>query len=114
MTFSRLRTEKTKTGAYLAATLRYRYEESHEAMESHRTWIYENDAILRGPNGEEITSERSDLLRQTPNEIAVEIYFPVNEETLKNLSGWTLVFPRPCGIYEVEAPFELRDIFLGK
>lgn len=114
VTFSRLRTEKTKTGAYLAATLRYRYEESHEAMESHRTWIYENDAALLGPNGEEIASEHSDLLRQTPNEIAVEIYFPVDEETLRNLNGWKLVFPRPCGIYEVEAPFELRGIPLGE
>lgn len=114
VTFSRLRTEKTKTGTYLAATLRYRYEESHEAMESHRTWIYENDAVLRGPSGEEIASERSDLLRQTPNEIAVEIYFPMDEGALKNLSGWKLVFPRPCGIYEVEAPFELRGISLGE
>lgn len=113
VTFSRLRTEKTKTGTYLAATLRYRYEEAHEAMESHRTWIYENDAMLLGPDGAEIVSERSELLRQTPNEIAAEIYFPVNDEILKELSGWKLVFPRPCGIYEVQAPFELKGIPLG-
>jgi len=113
VTFSRLRTEKAEKNTYLAATFRYRYEKAHEAMESHRTWIYENDAVLRAPNGMEITSERSEMLRQTPNEIAVEIYFPVSEETLKDLNVWQIVFPRPCGIYEVEVPFELKEISLG-
>ncbi len=100
------------TVSYLVATLRYRYEESHEAMESHRTWIYENDAELVLPNGERIASERSEMLRQTPNEIATDIYFPISEALRKNLSGCKLVFPRPCGIYEVEMPFELREILL--
>ncbi len=102
--------DSEETVSYFVATLRYRYEESHEAMESHRTWIYENDAELVFPNGERIASERSEMLRQTPNEIATDIYFPVSAELLKDLSGCKLVFPRPCGIYEVEMPFELQEI----
>ncbi|MDO4627781.1 MAG: hypothetical protein Q4C70_01220 [Planctomycetia bacterium] len=101
---------ENETVSYLVATLRYRYEEAHEAMESHRTWIYENDAELVLLNGERIISERSEMLRQTPNEIATDIYFPVGEELLKDLKECKLVFPRPCGIYEVEIPFELREI----
>ena len=94
----------------LAAVLRYRYEEPHDAMESHRTWIYENDAFLVGPDGKTIHAEKSELLRQTPNEIAAEIYFTVTKELLENLNGWKLIFPRPGGIYEVEYPFELQQI----
>lgn len=101
---------KEKTDCFLIAGFRYRYEESHDAMESHRTWIYENDAVLQGPDGRKILSQRSELLRQTPNEIAVEIYFPITKALLDDMSDWKLIFPRPSGIYEVEYPFELCRI----
>ncbi len=102
--------KEEKTAYSLIASLRYRYEESHEAMESHRTWIYENDAVLKGPEGKEIRSSHSELLRQTPNEIAVEIHFSISKDLLDDLSEWKLIFPRPAGIYEVEYPFELQNI----
>lgn len=99
-----------ETERFLVATLRYRYEESHEAMESHRTWIYENDAALRKPDGTSLASERSELLRQTPNEIAADLYFRLEGAEIPDLTGWKLIFPRPGGIYEVEYPFEIQAI----
>ncbi len=121
VTLTGLRTEKVLNSSeneseikepqnYLVATLRYRYEESREAMESHRMWIYENDAFLEAPDGSRIVSARSEMLRQTPNEIAVDIYFPLTPESEKSLSSRKLIFPRPCGIYEVEYPFEIKEI----
>ena len=107
---SKISNKKKTPKKYLVATLRYRYEEPHEAMESHRMWIYDNYAFLQASNGRKIVSERSELLRQTPNEIAADLYFPMTPETEKALSEFQLVFPRPCGIYEVEYPFEIKGI----
>ncbi|MBE6425434.1 MAG: hypothetical protein E7029_05510 [Planctomycetaceae bacterium] len=105
-----LEKERGAVQEFLIASVRYRYEEPHEALESHRTWIYENEAFLRHSDGRCIPAQRSELRRQTPNEIALELYFPADTELLKELSGWELVYPRPGGIYEVESPFELKRV----
>ena len=95
---------------FLTVSIRYRYEEPHDALESHRTWIYENEAELRHPDGRSIPAQRSELRRQTPNEIALDLYFPADPEILEDLSGWEIVYPRPGGIYEVGMPFELKQL----
>ncbi|MBP3693286.1 MAG: hypothetical protein J6J31_02465 [Thermoguttaceae bacterium] len=103
--------EKSRTvQEFLTVSIRYRYEEPHDALESHRTWIYENEAELRHPDGRSIPAQRSELRRQTPNEIALDLYFPADPEILEDLSGWEIVYPRPGGIYEVGMPFELKQL----
>ncbi|MDO4551263.1 MAG: hypothetical protein Q4C96_08445 [Planctomycetia bacterium] len=114
VTFSRLRKEVKpsaqdveKKENMLVATLRYRYHEAHGAMESHRTWVYQNPAWLESPTGQKIESTGYELLRQTTNEISLDLYFPQPNEDLK---GWKLVFPRSTGIYAVEYDFQMKDI----
>ncbi len=102
--------ESGEVQEFLTVSIRYRYEEPHEALESHRTWIYENEAELRHTDGRSISAQRSELRRQTPNEIALDLYFPADSEILGDLSGWEIVYPRPSGIYEVGLPFELKQI----
>ncbi|MDO4583321.1 MAG: hypothetical protein Q4D62_04365 [Planctomycetia bacterium] len=94
-----------REGHSLVATLRYRYEHSHGAMESHRTWVYENPATLE-KDSQQIASTRYEMLRQTDHEIALDIYFPWQDD----LHGWKLIYPRAVGIYQIEYPFLMKDI----
>ncbi len=91
----------------IVATVRYRYEKTHGAMESHRTWVYENSAWLETPDGQKIASTDYEMLRQTTNEISLDLYFP---DTGQKLTGWKLVYPRPTGIYAVEYEFEMINV----
>ncbi|MDO4569660.1 MAG: hypothetical protein Q4D38_04690 [Planctomycetia bacterium] len=115
-TLSSLRSEKIaapdgSVKEYLIAGLRYRYENSYDAMESHRTWIYENNAsLVCATTSERLESERSELLRQTSNEIAAEIYIPIPPSFHENVRDWTLIFPRPGGLYQVEYEFEIKGV----
>ncbi|MDO4574418.1 MAG: hypothetical protein Q4D98_04305 [Planctomycetia bacterium] len=102
VTLTGLRTEENS----LVATIRYRYEETYEAMESHRLWVYDHPAWLADADGEKILSDRYEMLRQTNREIAVDLYFPMPE----SLAGKTLVYPRADGIYKVAYPFTLSEI----
>ena len=115
LTLTRLRLEKTPredgtTTSELVATVRYRYENPYEAMESHRQWVYENPAWLVNASGTRVNIERSEMLLQTTNEIALDLYFPVTDDVIQTLAGWTLIYPRPSGLYEVKHAFELRNI----
>lgn len=94
-----------REGDSLVATLRYRYENSHGAMESHRTWVYENPATLE-KDSTKIPSTHYEMLRQTDHEIALDLYFPWQED----FHGWKLVYPRSVGIYQAEYPFLMKNI----
>lgn len=101
VTLTGLRREKDS----LVATLRYRYEHSHGAMESHRIWVYENPATLEN-NSQQIPSTHYEMLRQTDHEIALDLYFPWQDDW----HGWKLIYPRPIGIYQMEYPFLMKNI----
>lgn len=89
----------------IVATVRYRYEKAHGAMESHRTWVYDNPAWLEAPDGTRVASSDYEMLRQTTDEISLDLYFPDDGQ---KLNGWKLVYPRSTGIYAVEYDFRMR------
>ena len=91
----------------LVASVRFRYEETHGAMDSHRLWLYKNPAWLVSPTGEKLASTHYEILRQSTNEISLALYFP---DAGESLAQWSLVYPRPTGLYAVEYDFRMAEV----
>jgi hypothetical protein len=88
--------------------VRVRFGEADKALESHRGWIYNNEACLVDPQGKKIDNDGFQAYRQNVNEIGVAYMF-VREEGLK---GCKLVYKTPALIVKMPVEYELKDIVL--
>lgn len=88
--------------------VRVRFGEADKALESHRGWIYNNEAYLLDPQGNKIDNDGLQAYRQDVNEVGVAYMF-VREEGLK---GCKLVYKTPVLIVKMPVEYELKDIEL--
>jgi len=83
-----------------------RFDKANGALESHRNWIYDNEAYLEPPQGESILWATFETTRQTENEVGVAYYFAVDGP----LTGHTLVYKTPGLILSKGFDYEIRGI----
>ena len=83
-----------------------RFDKANGALESHRNWIYDNEAYLEPPQGESIVWATFETTRQTENEVGVAYYFAVDGP----LTGHTLVYKTPGLILSKALDYEIRGI----
>jgi len=83
-----------------------RFDEANGALESHRNWIYDNEAHLEPPEGETVAWATFETTRQTENEVGVAYYFALDGP----LTGYTLVYKTPGLILSKGFDYELRGI----
>lgn len=83
-----------------------RFDKANGALESHRNWIYDNEAYLEPPQGEPIAWATFETTRQTEDEVGVAYYFAVDGP----LTGHTLVYKTPALILTKGFDYHLRDI----
>ncbi len=83
-----------------------RFDKAKGALESHRTWIEDNEVYLETPEGEKIAWAMSVPTRQTENEVGMAYYFVVEGP----LTGHTLVYKTPAMILSKDFDYELEDI----
>ena len=80
------------------------FDEEHNALESHQSWVYRNPIHMENEAGEKFEALTYTAVRQTDNEIAIEYFF---EHDPKDM---TLHYQTPAAIVQVPVKVFLKDI----
>jgi len=86
--------------------LRVRFDQARNALESHRNWIYNNEAYFIDPSGQRFEHAGMQAFRQADNEVGVA-YLSDREG---GLADCTFVYRTPTLLILVPVEFELQDI----
>ncbi len=85
-----------------------RFDDAGDALASHRTWIFNNEAYLEGPDGKPIAYDTFETTRQGKNEVGVAYIFNPDEP----LDKLSFVYKTPGVIVTSGFDYELKDIRL--
>lgn len=88
------------------ARLRVRFDQARNALESHRNWIYNNEAYFIGPDGQRFEHVGQQAFRQAENEVGVA--YLSDRET--GLADCKFVYKTPAVLIQMPVAFELKDI----
>ncbi len=88
-------------------SIRVRFNEATESLQSHLDWVENNVVRLLDKNGKPADEPGYERYFERDSEIGFRYIFPVEE---KDLSGWKLVYTSPAGVSEIEVPFQVEDI----
>jgi len=86
--------------------LRVRFDQARNALESHRNWIYGNEAYFIGPDRQRFEHVGQQAFRQTENEVGVA-YLSDREN---GLADCKFVYKTPAVLIQMPVAFELKDI----
>lgn len=100
--------EVRKNNAIWEIHMRLRLDESNQALESHRGWVFQNLSYLVDKDGEHIDNAGFETTRQAPNEVGVAYLFDLPD----GIEGLTWVYETPASIIELPVKFKLREIEL--
>jgi hypothetical protein len=89
-------------------SIRVQFDKAANALESHRGWIYNNEAYLLDPRGERVEIAGLEATRQEINEVGVAYKFVPEGD----LTGHTFVYKTPAAIVKMPVQFELKEIDL--
>lgn len=98
--------EVRRSGAAWEVRMLLRFDEAADALESHRGWVFQNEAWLETPDGKRIASEAMEPTRQTQNELGLSYRFALDAPP----SQMAFVYRAPTAIVPLELPYELKDI----
>jgi hypothetical protein len=98
-----------KSGELFEVTLRVRFERAANALESHRGWIYDNEAYLIDRQGRRRESVGLEATLLMPSEVGLSYKFEAAEGTGDEL---TFVYRTPADIHRLSIPWELKDLEL--
>ena len=87
--------------------LRVKFDKAENALESHRNWVYRNEAYLLDAAGKRLENAGLQATRQDADEVGVAYLFDV-----ENLKGCKFVYKTPAVIVKMPVPYELKDIEL--
>lgn len=87
------------------------FDKASGALESHRTWVFDNPAWLETPDGKRLDHLGIDVTKQLDSEIGVSYLFGL-EEGVDSLAGHTFVYQTPSAIARLPIEFELKDLEL--
>jgi len=88
--------------------VRVRLDEPGSALESHRGWIYDNEAYLEGPDGKPIPFDSQDVTRQAENQFGINYIFALDGPPEKH----TFVYKTPGAIVSAGFDYEIKDVEL--
>jgi hypothetical protein len=84
------------------------FDDAGDALESHRTWIFNNDAHLEGPDGKPIAYDTFETIAQEKNEVGIAYLFNTDQP----LDKLTFVYKTPGTIVNSGFNYELKNIDL--
>lgn len=93
-----------KNEELFGVTISLGFDEEHNALESHQSWVYSNKVELRNDAGEVFDSLAYEGVRQTNSEITIRYYF---DKDPKNLN---LFYKTPAAIVKVPVKISLKKI----
>ncbi|MBN2291907.1 MAG: hypothetical protein JXM70_05745 [Pirellulales bacterium] len=83
-----------------------RFDEAGEALESHRDWIFNNEAYLETPDGKRIKDDGIETTHQSKNEVGIKYLFVLE----KPPTGMTFVYKTPADILSTGFEYKIKDI----
>jgi hypothetical protein len=97
-----------KSAAGWEIRMRVRFDNPGDALASHRTWIFSNEARLEDRDGRAIAYSAYETMLQKKDELGVAFQFNVG----KPIEDMTFVYKTPGAIVAKEVDYELREIRL--
>lgn len=97
-----------RNGELWEVRLLVRFDRAGAALESHRGWIYQNEAWLEGPDGRVVRPANLATTRRTENEIGLSYSF----EAPGPLEGYKFFYRTPVGIMTSGFDYALGPIGL--
>ena len=86
--------------------IRARFANAENALESHRGWVYDNDACLMTSTGERVDHIGMQTFRQTQDEVGVAYLFDGEQD----LSDCQFVYKTPATLVSMPVAYELKEI----
>jgi hypothetical protein len=99
-----------KNGDIYEVNMRVRFDKAANALESHRSWIYNNECYLIDPKGQRNENAGLDATLLDTNEVGLSYKFDLGENVKP--AGHKFVYRTPAAIIRIPAEFELKDIDL--
>jgi len=88
--------------------VRVRLDQPGAALESHRGWIYDNEAYLEDPDGKPIPYDSQDVTRQAENQFGINYIFVLDGPPERH----AFVYKTPAAIVSTGFDYEIKDIAL--
>jgi hypothetical protein len=85
--------------------MRVRFDNAANALESFRSWVYDNEAYLNGPKGK-ILHDGLTTTQQSKNEVGVAYEFDLPDGP----DGLTFVYKTPAMLTSIPLPFEFKNL----
>lgn len=86
--------------------LTVRFDQARNALESHRNWIYNNEAYFVAPDGERFEHAGLQAFRQADNEVGVAYL----SDRDGGLADCKFVYKTPALLIQLPVAFELKDL----
>ena len=104
VTFERLR----KNVDLYELRMALRFDDAANALESHRGWVYRNEAFLTDKEGKQLENVGFQATRQDTNEVGVAYLFDLPDGP----EGCKFVYKTPALVLQLPVEYELKDIEL--
>ena len=88
--------------------IRVALEDPKQALESHRDWMYHNEARLEAPDGQVLPPDGFEVTLQTDTAFGMAYLFDLADD----LAGYAFVYDTPGVMLSQPIEFELRDLDL--
>jgi hypothetical protein len=98
-----------KNGDIYEVNMRVRFDQAANALESHRSWVYDNECYMLDSKGRRISDAGADATLLAVNEVGISQKFNLEGETPAN---YKFVYKTPAAIIRIPVEFELKDIDL--
>jgi hypothetical protein len=85
-----------------------RFDDAANALESHRGWVYQNEAYLTDKDGKKLENVGFQATRQETNEVGVAYLFDLPDGP----EGCKFVYKTPALVLQLPVEYELKDIEL--
>jgi len=100
--------EVRRNEAVWEVCMRVRFDEAHQALESHRGWFLQNEAYLEGPDGKVFPVGAPTRTHQTDNEVGLDYGFRLKAPP----TGYQFVYNTPGVIVAKGFDYEIEGVRL--
>jgi hypothetical protein len=83
-----------------------RFDKAAGALESHRGWVFNNEAYLETKDGQRINYDGFETTRQTEQDVGMAYYFDLE----KGPQGLTFVYKTPSIVTQLPLEFEITNL----
>lgn len=98
--------EARKNNELWEVRMRVAFEETSGALQSHRGWVFDNEALLIGPDKKERPHDGFETTLQSESEVGVAYLF----DAPGGLDGCTFVYRTPVIVLDVPIEYELKRL----